>query len=636
MQLQLFVFFGLEVRTCTVCVALILLIVGSSPRQLFGQQKERVTPAGTKLLVYTPSGYYAGTSNHPLLIFLHSENEIGNDLSLLTGKAQHQLPPGLIAQNKWNSKLPFLVVSPQLKPESSNRSTSQGWSPDYINEVIEYVRKNYRVDIYRIYITGAQIGATGAYAYASVYPEKVAALIPVSGNAETMDVCKLKDIPTWVFHGSSNHTIPVSEPVAHVKTIKQCAPQAIFFPRLTVLNARGHDVANELYDGSLGIDIYTWFLKFRKNNVTNKAPYVNAGPDRTILSSSGSHTIVGDFFDWDGTIKQIKWTQTAGPDVNFKETSSSLFTLQNPMAGEYEFQLAVTDNKGLVSSDRVRINVVDRMKNTPEVTGLVLIDGKTNREITSIFDGMVINKATLGVSEFNVRAYTSPGVTRVKFQINTDHVTRTVTGAGPYLLQKPSTSPEWEMTNGIYVICVTPYSASGPGPGSCYRFSVTSSSMYAHSLIHQTDDLITIKSIDDILISNMPRGNQWVLNGQDILGATGSVFKPSVPGEYYLRIVDRPVNNISNSVIKDAPSKANPNLAFEVVSYPSKEFLLISGEVVPSKAYYKLIRRGGELVQEGALREDFRIPLSSDIQKGEYVVMIRTKQGNQSVKVMLN
>ena len=102
-----------------VYVVLVLSLIFTSGA-LSAQQVSGVTTAGTKFLLYTPAGYNPGASlTYPLLVSLHGGSEIGDDLTKLTSKTPHQMPPRLIYLNQWPQDLPFIVLSPLLKRDAS-------------------------------------------------------------------------------------------------------------------------------------------------------------------------------------------------------------------------------------------------------------------------------------------------------------------------------------------------------------------------------------------------------------------------------------------------------------------------------------------------------------------------------------
>jgi hypothetical protein len=443
----------------------------------FGQQEAYVSPAGTKFFLYTPPGYLSSTNTFPLLLSLHSKGEVGDDLSELTSNNPEQMPCRLIYLNKWPQDLPFIVLTPQLRPEAGIPDAVWGpqWPAEYIDEVVRYVTANFRVDTQRIYVTGISKGGIGTWMYASAFPEKVAAMIPISGRSDLTWACAVKNIPTWVFHGDGDQTVIPKYSIDMVNAIKACQPPGTYKPRLNILNVRNHNAWNEVYNGTSGYKIYEWLLTFRKNDLTNKKPYVNAGPDLRIKLRNERFYIAGDFFDSDGTVASVTWKQTAGSPLTLSETTSNLLALSGLRTGTFQFQLSVTDDDGAQSTDTIVLEITDGSTG-PAVSQLVLVNGKTDAEIGNLSEGQVINKTALNLTEINIKAIAGDGTGSVKFSVNTDQNIRTI-NAAPYLIKGQTTSPEWVIANGTYLICATPYpqtSARGnPGISQCYRITFT-------------------------------------------------------------------------------------------------------------------------------------------------------------------
>jgi hypothetical protein len=91
----------------------------------------------------------------------------------------------------------------------------------------------------------------------------------------------------------------------------------------------------------------------------NNLPLAYAGNDTTVyipdpqvtLSAAGS-------MDPDGTIMSYLWTKVSGPAPgNIQHSSYPLTEITGLVAGEYIFQVQVTDNQGASSTDQVRVLV---------------------------------------------------------------------------------------------------------------------------------------------------------------------------------------------------------------------------------------------------------------------------------------
>ena len=91
----------------------------------------------------------------------------------------------------------------------------------------------------------------------------------------------------------------------------------------------------------------------------NQAPYVNAGPDQTVILPNGvllSGTAVDDGLP-NGTLV-LGWTQLSGPaQASIGSPNAATTTVTFPQAGEYAFQLSASDSQ-LASSSTVQVHVL--------------------------------------------------------------------------------------------------------------------------------------------------------------------------------------------------------------------------------------------------------------------------------------
>ena len=432
----------------------------------YGQQVQKISPAGTRFLLYTPPGY-SPDKPHPLLLVLHGQGGMGDDIGLLL-KHRDEIPARLIALNRWPSRYPFIVVTPQLKrDESVPDPADQNWPPGVVDEVVEHVRANYAVNSNKVYVTGLSLGGHGSYLYAAAYPRKVAAVVMVSGVPDTTIACQVKDIPLWTFHGSEDGLVPQVFSTGLVRSINACSPRGKFRPRLSMLYGRKHEGWNETYNNSNGYDIYDWMLKFTKNDPSNTAPDVNAGTDLTLAARNGSIHLYGEVFDSDGTISRVTWTRIKGPEVAMSDIHSTMLKLTGATPGTYEFELTATDDDGVQASDRVELSIVSGTGTSPAVTGLNLLNGNTQEEIAPLHDGYVIH-AERRITAINITATVSGDAGSVRFRVNGNENAKTVARA-PYALA----SPRWSVGEGEYFVCATPFSgenATGTrGVSQCYK-----------------------------------------------------------------------------------------------------------------------------------------------------------------------
>jgi probable HAF family extracellular repeat protein len=95
--------------------------------------------------------------------------------------------------------------------------------------------------------------------------------------------------------------------------------------------------------------------------IQSKPPVANAGPDQTVTQRTAVALNGATSNDPDGTIAGVRWVQVAGPAVTLSGSTTLSPTFEAPRVQQTSitltFELTVTDNDGVSSSDRVNVNV---------------------------------------------------------------------------------------------------------------------------------------------------------------------------------------------------------------------------------------------------------------------------------------
>ncbi len=95
----------------------------------------------------------------------------------------------------------------------------------------------------------------------------------------------------------------------------------------------------------------------------------NAGRDTTIVIPATSTSLDGSAStDIGGTITSYEWSQVSGPAPATIASSNGVSTTVNDLiAGQYIFQLTVTDNSGNTATDTVQVTVVNTLKSLEQI-----------------------------------------------------------------------------------------------------------------------------------------------------------------------------------------------------------------------------------------------------------------------------
>jgi pimeloyl-ACP methyl ester carboxylesterase len=142
----------------------------------------------------------------------------------------------------------YLAVFPQ--------ANGMWWEPKQVQMVhalLEEILRDYNVDTNRLYISGFSNGGTGALYYATLWPERFAAVSALMGAAvriETpyqMVLPNLLNVPVLFVHGDKDPRIPASASVATYDQLRSLHPR--IDPELHILKNREHDITLNSDDG---------------------------------------------------------------------------------------------------------------------------------------------------------------------------------------------------------------------------------------------------------------------------------------------------------------------------------------------------------------------------------------------------
>lgn len=199
-------------------------------------------------LLYLPDSYGRPPGvRYPLVLFLHGAGERGADLELVK---KHGLP-GL---TEFQLQYDFILVAPQCPADT-------WWVDrmDVLDQLLEDVCANYRVDLSRIYLTGLSMGGYGAWHYAVRHPRRFAAVVPICGggtwwNGYPERVKTLKDVPLWAFHGAEDDVVPLSASQELVDALEEVEGNV----KLTVYPGVAHDSWTATYRDP---ELYIWLFR---------------------------------------------------------------------------------------------------------------------------------------------------------------------------------------------------------------------------------------------------------------------------------------------------------------------------------------------------------------------------------------
>lgn len=188
----------------------------------------RVDSTTYRYQVYVPASY-SPSEKWPVVLFLHGSGERGSD-----GARQTHL--GLPARLRQMNDFPAIVVMPQCR-----YGLFWGDPPmeAQVFAALHEAMKEFNGDPERLSLTGLSMGAYGTWAFGYKYPEKFAAIVPVSGGVVASGqapawhprsknpgdpygetASNLTNVAVWAFHGEVDPRVPVTESRKLTEAIK--------------------------------------------------------------------------------------------------------------------------------------------------------------------------------------------------------------------------------------------------------------------------------------------------------------------------------------------------------------------------------------------------------------------------------
>ncbi len=246
-------------------------------------QKTITKNVGYHYLVSLPTGYDAAAGKKwPVILFLHGAGERGTDPWLVAkhgppklirgempapppapdtpaapaetseARARREAAATMLREN-------FIVVSPQCP-------AGTWWDDDAVLALLDEVMAKHQTDARRLYLTGLSMGGFGTWSVGLKYPERFAAIVPICGGGNSVDVRRsarekkaaFTSLGVWAFHGAKDPTVPLEESETMVAALKKTGVTDL---QLTVYPEAKHDSWTETYANP---ELYVWLLKHER------------------------------------------------------------------------------------------------------------------------------------------------------------------------------------------------------------------------------------------------------------------------------------------------------------------------------------------------------------------------------------
>ncbi|SFP73675.1 carboxylesterase family protein [Parafilimonas terrae] len=244
---------------------------------LVGRQQQITIATGdytyptSQALLWLPAGYNGIKSirkKYPLIIALDGVGEQGTDIKALlhSGTIAYHISKGWdpVSKNPADGKdYSFIVFTPQCP-------VSWGWSAPQIKTMLASLKKTYRIDVSRVYLTGFSAGGWGLWSCMTddvSLCQQFAAIGPVSSAAadhpdKITNVAKF-NIACWNICGTADSFY--GNAVNYTNIINGANPKIPAI--LTSLKGVGHSAWNQAYDTSWRVNkknFFEWALQYRR------------------------------------------------------------------------------------------------------------------------------------------------------------------------------------------------------------------------------------------------------------------------------------------------------------------------------------------------------------------------------------
>ena len=106
------------------------------------------------------------------------------------------------------------------RPVNRGDNTYRGLGEVTVNELIDYMLRNYPIDRGRVNITGESMGGGGTWNMATNYPYRFASAAPIYGYAEGTLLQNLQQVPVWNSHGLRDFRVNIGASHYAVEILK--------------------------------------------------------------------------------------------------------------------------------------------------------------------------------------------------------------------------------------------------------------------------------------------------------------------------------------------------------------------------------------------------------------------------------
>lgn len=230
-------------------------------------------------LQYIPPSYHTNSRTYPLIIFLHGGALVGGTTDAV---GNHDLPNIIISKGgnslEANQHLvdSFIVICPHLS--EGDFEDRQFYNQEKaIEDIVQQVNADLRIDRRRIYLTGLSRGGHGTYGLGSRLPHLFAAIVPIAGGIHGVNNFKnLRDMPMWIIHNQRDPLVNHNNATKAVQALEDMSEQRFMeidsesppkskwenrYWLFSSIDKEAHNAWTPVYES---VHLYKWLLSHKK------------------------------------------------------------------------------------------------------------------------------------------------------------------------------------------------------------------------------------------------------------------------------------------------------------------------------------------------------------------------------------
>lgn len=385
-----------SLRTAMICCLLSFFFSGYSQGTITPRPNVPISTNSNGYYEFLPSDYNSNTNTYPLILFLSGFGAVGNGSSTDLAKILEDGPFYYLNQYQVNGvdfpARPSINKAIMICPQWIDWNAQ----PEHVNQVLNYIFANYRVNPAKVYLTGLSSGGGVAYNYAAsnlTNARKIAAMVnfapgtaapfDVTGPTQAKgDIIAQADIALWAFHFSNDNVIPISTTSAQwvqftnnpTPPIPPPTPLArTTFPASTISGDQ-HSIWPSVYRGSDfifqapstsalldGMNMYEWLFQFSR--VGNSVLPVRFGTFnarcadnkiqltwKTLTEQNTKHFVV------EKSINGSVWNAVATINAIGQSNSEQSYSYSDASTGNSLYRIVAYDHDGKKTTSAVLRN----------------------------------------------------------------------------------------------------------------------------------------------------------------------------------------------------------------------------------------------------------------------------------------